>query len=440
MALSYLDFDGRSSGSDVQTYTGLSIGTASADRWVLLGIFASRQGSTAETVSTSAGTPTAMGTEAVEGARTVRFYKINVTSGTTLDVTITANTGGGAAFFETAVAVWVESAGEPTLTDQDQATLISGTMSCSVNVSSGGAVLGWTSTGFNSGAITWVGATQDFRDTLVANLSGASEDALSVQTGRTVSASVSGDAFENILKVISYEVTTAGENTLLAQSIRSLSTVSVPTVAQTQVLDARNLNSASTVSSPSIAVTSILLSEGVQSVSALSVPTVQATSVLLSQGVQSVSTLSRPTVTESQNSETLDATNIQSLSQVNGPSLSQEHTLLAGSLQSLSTLSRPAASLTTDQLTVQSIRSLTSVGSPSLTQVHNLQDRGMESLSTTTSAIFSSPIDLLATSIVSRSEVQRPRLVLQSPPVQNFKRTVYINKDYRTRTIRGGRG
>lgn len=232
MALTYLDFDGRSAGNGVQAYTGLSIGTASADRWVILGIFVSRNTSTSETVTLSTGTPVAMGTEGVSGARSVRFYKALVTTGTTLDVTITSNVSGGAAFYETAVAVWVEDAGEPTLTDQDAAEWVSGSMDAVVDVAEGGAVLGYTSTGFNGGAVTWTGVTQDFRETTVANLSGASDDALTAETGRSVEAAVSGGGFENILKVISYSPPAAAGDVDVEVPVSTVTVASVaPTVA-----------------------------------------------------------------------------------------------------------------------------------------------------------------------------------------------------------------
>ena len=212
MALTYQGFVGSTSGGPDATYSSLPIGTASADRWAIFGIMAVRFSSTSETVSLSSGdTAVQTGTMFTSGGRNVVFYRANITAGTTVDLTLTGNAG-ASSFFETGVAVWTEDAGEPILFDQDGVAKPSfgADMVASVDVDASGIVIAMATHGFNSGGGTYTGLTEDFDLTSPTNISGASDDGLSSETGRTITLAVAGGEFENLIKVISLSPPAAG--------------------------------------------------------------------------------------------------------------------------------------------------------------------------------------------------------------------------------------
>lgn len=186
------------------TSGSFDIGAASSDRWIYVGVLVVRRNATQlPTVTIGGVSATAVGTTVSNGARDLAFFRANVQSGTTATVVLTDPASTTNAWWEVGVGVWIAD-GEPTLFDQgSDTTQSSGTLSTLVNVDTNGAVLA-IMTCSAAGSNSWTGATEDFDTSSPTVFSGASEDQLSAQTGRTVSvATPQNFDFENALKVIS---------------------------------------------------------------------------------------------------------------------------------------------------------------------------------------------------------------------------------------------
>lgn len=133
----------------------------------------------------------------------------------------------------------------------------------------------------------------------------------------------------------------AGTDTLLANDLQSLSTVSTATLGQTHSLLANDLQSVSTVSTGALGQLHGLLANDLQSTSSVSTPSISQSGSLLANDLQSLSTVSTATLGQKHN---LLANDLASLSTISTPSIGGAgvvNALLANDLQSLSTISIP---------------------------------------------------------------------------------------------------
>jgi hypothetical protein len=167
------------------TYTATSIGTADADRTVVIAVGARFTNSTPSTVTavTVGGNSASelCQTSSVAGSSQVvaGLFAINVAAGTTADIVVTLSqsaarqgigvyrcTGIGTTPNDTAISSASDGAG-------------------AVDVTAGGAVIGVVANTLNSATSTWTGLIEDF-DTQMASeqgyLSGASDEFASAQT------------------------------------------------------------------------------------------------------------------------------------------------------------------------------------------------------------------------------------------------------------------
>ena len=173
-------------GGPTYTATGLAIGAADPDRWVIAAVFSNFQwdGTVASvTIGGVSGTRLFGAPVLTGGGGHWEFWKANIPTGTTANVVVTT---GDAAFWDGAAATYY-CIGEPTYFDgKHDGTYTGNTFSVAINVPANGAVIAIAS---NDGAGTlsgWVGVAADSTDN-TEQVYYASADELAAETGRTVS-------------------------------------------------------------------------------------------------------------------------------------------------------------------------------------------------------------------------------------------------------------
>lgn len=167
------------------TFTGVDIGPAASDRWVIVALQVTNAGAATVSSVTIGGVSATLLYEAptlVFAGSIWSFWKANVPTGTTASVAITTS----ASFFYWASCAAYYCAGEPIFHDGAFDNTYTGTtFSVAVDVPEGGAVIAGV---FNDGAgalSSWVGVTADWTDDSRRDYY-ASADQLSAETGRTV--------------------------------------------------------------------------------------------------------------------------------------------------------------------------------------------------------------------------------------------------------------
>ena len=167
------------------TFTGMTVGAADADRWVIAAVEINHAFSTAVTDVTIGGVTATLLYQAptLSGPGiTLSWWKALVPTGTTADVFVQCNS----TWYDGAVATY-HSIGEPLVFDTAHDNTYTGTtFSVTVDVAEGGAVLALVR---NDGAGTltsWSGVAADLTDETY-RVYVASQDELTADTGRTVS-------------------------------------------------------------------------------------------------------------------------------------------------------------------------------------------------------------------------------------------------------------
>lgn len=196
------------------THSAVPIGAEDADRWVIAIIGVATNSATAITSVTIGGVAA---TAHPENASTIPagsdgsyVYWANVPGGTTADIITTYNGG----TWNSRAAVWTVI-GEPTFHDRQRDTaptdMGSGRLlySVDVDVPEGGLLIAQSYI-INLSAVAWSGATERWANFAYAGYSGADADGLSAQTGRTVSATLSGVTNEDYLDVVTFSVAGGG--------------------------------------------------------------------------------------------------------------------------------------------------------------------------------------------------------------------------------------
>lgn len=195
-------FDNRSSGSDAAnnstyTFSAVAIGTAAADRYVIVGFY-TRAFDTTETDITSV---TIGGVSAAEAAFITNLeifggstqvwdcstvYIANVPTGTTADVVVTYNNTQLRCGYVIGTSNGINPTPTDTLTDAPDGT--GGvTAGGTIDVASSGIIFAISGTADSSSTATWTGATEiNDSDVESSSFSGAYLDSASPETGRTL--------------------------------------------------------------------------------------------------------------------------------------------------------------------------------------------------------------------------------------------------------------
>ena len=207
-------------GAASHTWTGLAIGAAASDRWVIAALLINNNGAQYLASVTIGGVAaTLLYSAPAAGTARVRFefWAANVPTGTTANVAVTSD---GGSIWDGACATYY-CAGEPTFFDgEHDATYTGTTFSVAIDVPEGGAVIA-TASNDGSGVLSgWVGAAADSTDD-TEQVYLASADELSAETGRTVSftstvASSSTNFYGLAVLSVSIPMTGGGGQTLTA--------------------------------------------------------------------------------------------------------------------------------------------------------------------------------------------------------------------------------
>ena len=202
------------------TWTGMAIGAAASDRWVIAALLINNNGAQYLASVTIGGVAaTLLYSAPAAGTARVRFefWAANVPTGTTANVAVTTD---GGSMWDGACATYY-CAGEPTFFDgEHDATYTGTTFSVAIDVPEGGAVIA-TASNDGSGVLSgWVGAAADSTDDTEQTYH-ASADELTAETGRTVSftstvASSSTNFYGLAVLSVSIPMTGGGGQTLTA--------------------------------------------------------------------------------------------------------------------------------------------------------------------------------------------------------------------------------
>lgn len=207
-------------GAASHTWTGLAIGAAASDRWVIAALLINNNGAQYLASVTIGGVAaTLLYSAPAAGTARVRFefWAANVPTGTTANVAVTTD---GGSMWDGACATYY-CAGEPTFyAGQHDNTYTATTFSVAIDVPEGGAVIAIASNDGDGVLSGWVGVTVDSTDD-TEQVYLASADELSAETGRTVSftstvASSSTNFYGLAVLSVSIPMTGGGGQTLTA--------------------------------------------------------------------------------------------------------------------------------------------------------------------------------------------------------------------------------
>jgi len=207
-AMAYVSQAGMATDFTTYTFSGQGIGTASADREVIVAFSCSGGGTQLINTMTIGGISA---TEHIEqgntdGEMASAIYSANVPTGTTADIVVVLNRSAGRAH----VAVW-EATGisvTPNDTKSDNAAASAADPSVSINCPATGFIIAYTSsTGGSGSTYTWAGVTEDFDTGPIEfsyTASGASDVFATQQTGLTVAPTWSDSLSKGCLVVASW--------------------------------------------------------------------------------------------------------------------------------------------------------------------------------------------------------------------------------------------
>jgi hypothetical protein len=202
------------------TWTGMAIGAAASDRWVIAALLINNNGAQYLASVTIGGVAaTLLYSAPAAGTARVRFeyWAAPVPTGTTANVAVTSD---GGPIWDGACATYY-CAGEPTFFDgEHDATYTGTTFSVAIDVPEGGAVIAMASNDGSGVLSGWVGAAADSTDD-TEQVYLASADELTAETGRTVSftstvASSSTNFYGLAVLSVSIPMTGGGGQTLTA--------------------------------------------------------------------------------------------------------------------------------------------------------------------------------------------------------------------------------
>jgi len=168
------------------TFSAQGIGTASSDRVVLVSIYAKGSGVPVDSI-TIGGVSAAKLVEITHNEGNATIWALKVAAGTTADIALTW-TGTLDRVF---IGVHAMTGTSGSASAHDTATHSATTsLTTTIDVPSGGAVVAVCG-GNNTGGVTFTaGITEEWEQIATASAGGASDDDLSLESGRTISATV----------------------------------------------------------------------------------------------------------------------------------------------------------------------------------------------------------------------------------------------------------
>jgi len=199
--LSYADRYGDSANQTSYTATGIGIGTAAANRTLIITStgFGFNTTTRHSSLTVDGSAATAIGTEAVNSEEVGRIWVIDYPTGTTADIVLTFDGTQGGCDIGVFAAYGISTTAHDFQKDQDGGI----SPSVSLNVPAGGVAVA-VGVSQEAAGSTWTGLTERWDDTLQAGVSGtgAGDAFASVQSGLTVSVDFSSS--ENVLLAASF--------------------------------------------------------------------------------------------------------------------------------------------------------------------------------------------------------------------------------------------
>lgn len=193
MSLSFLQTASTTTGATTFTFSSQNLGTASSDRYIIVGIGTRKAGTTGQINSVTVGgvSATIVGQTKATGDSnnsTAGMAIALVPTGTTGDVVVTMSE----AFLRMGISLW-SATSLSSITPTDSGTSNASDPTDNLNISAGGFAIGYSFAGSNVTA-TWTGLTENFDTNFQTNAShtGASQTFDTIQTGRTITADWTG--------------------------------------------------------------------------------------------------------------------------------------------------------------------------------------------------------------------------------------------------------
>ncbi|WP_139210055.1 hypothetical protein [Palleronia pelagia] len=189
------------------TVSGVPIGTAAANRWVVVMTTVGLQAATDVQLTIGGVAAQPLGTPQSSGALRMLAFKAAVPTGTTADIAWTDSQTTADPFFDIGHAVYT-MLGEPVLHDEAfDDTPATNQWAVLIDVPEGGVLIGMSRDNFNSNLTTWTGLTED-ADTGTRMVASGSASGLSAEIDRPVTVTSDGGAtdFEDGFYVISLEL------------------------------------------------------------------------------------------------------------------------------------------------------------------------------------------------------------------------------------------
>lgn len=196
----YISNGQSTAGTTSNTFTSQAIGTAAADRVVVVGYFIRNVGAADCAGATIGGVSATFITKAnnnLDGNSVlICFYALNVTTGTTATIVISAT----ASILRSGLGVWNINGTGGVVTQFATASDVSktaGAPSVTLSTHSGGAAIGMSGNGSFVASLAWVGLTQDFNLGIVGNANTFSGAHTNSTSSPTTSISQTGTGFSN---------------------------------------------------------------------------------------------------------------------------------------------------------------------------------------------------------------------------------------------------
>jgi hypothetical protein len=282
------------SGTDTsQTVSGLDIGAADANRWVLVGITGIPNSATAATSVTVGGvTATAMAALGVSGGGSAGFYKAQVPTGTTADVVVNYN---GTVFASNiAVARFI---GEPLFDEAGTDTAVNASNQLTtptLTVPDNGYVYGLTSWFNVSTSASWPVLTEDFEDVASnVHFSGASGFFASAASGSLAVEFGANPTNNDVLLVVVFTLddVPSGETFDRAAAIASTSSLTASAQVTTTFSRAASIGSASALTSSASVTTTFPRAAAISAASGLTASATVTTTFQRAAAIASTSSL-----------------------------------------------------------------------------------------------------------------------------------------------------
>lgn len=372
-------------------WTGVSIGSAAADRIVCVCYGAENTSATPNSATIDYGSgDTAMNASplGVENNMKAKIFWLPVPTGTTatikisVDSNIAATTNHIAVYSVTGASATLYGEGSDSSIDMDATNPLT---TGSITIPTDGAILLVAAGSADTVTKTWTNATEDISaDGGVHRFMTATAGAGTV----TITCQGSTNGEDGAMSWLIFSPGTT-DHSLTANGIKSTGIVGKPALTQDHAATANGIKSTGVVGKPALTQDHALTASGVKSEGTVGAPALSV------------------------NHELGDASGVKSTGIVGKPALSQDHVVVAAGIKSQSTVGAPA--LTQDHaLTASGVTSTGRVAAPALSQDHALTATGVHATGIVASPVLTQDHVVTAEGVKSTGIVGAPALTVDA--------------------------